>query len=232
MRIDDERLLAYLDGELPPEEAASVAAAIAEDSGLAARLEQHRRLRAVLHAHFDPLLEAPMPANILAMVRPGENVVPLKPRRSHALPRWGALAATLVAGIIGGTMLRPTGGEPVRVDDGRLIASAAIAHALDTQLAAAADAPVRIGLTFRDRQGAWCRSFTATAASGIGCRRDGKWQIEGLFPGAALTGGSYRMASSGDPRLMALADSLIAGAPVDARAERNARDKGWPQDLK
>jgi hypothetical protein len=109
--------------------------------------------------------------------------------------------------------------------DGTLVASGALASALDTQLASnqPSDADVRIGLTFRDRQGRTCRSFEGHALSGIGCRDQGRWALERTMAGQA--GSDYRQASSG--ALAADVAKMMAGDALDAAAERAARQKGW-----
>src|SRR3546814_3563863 len=72
--------------------------------------------------------------------------------------QWGAIAASLALGLtIGLRPWLPT--EPVAVQGGALVAAGPLSEALDTQLASnqPANAPVRIGLSFRDRTGRYCR---------------------------------------------------------------------------
>jgi hypothetical protein len=51
--------------------------------------------------------------------------------------------------------------------------------------------------------------------------------VRGLFSGGQAKEGDYRMASAGDPRVMALVDDMIAGEPFDAAQEKAAKEKGW-----
>ena len=109
-----------------------------------------------------------------------------------------------------------------------LVAAASLDQALDKQLASdGASNGVRVGLTFRDRQGSICRSFNDGAASGLACREAGDWRIRGLFQRAEGQAGDYRMAAGEDPRLAALIDETIAGEPFEAATERAAMEKGW-----
>ena len=118
--------------------------------------------------------------------------------------------------------------EPVARENGALVASASLEDALYTRLASApAEDGPRIGLTFRDKSGEVCRSFTDEGLSGLACRSGGDWQIRGLFQGAPAQQADYRMASGEDPRLAALIDERIAGEPFDAAAEKAALEKGW-----
>jgi hypothetical protein len=124
-------------------------------------------------------------------------------------------------------MVPTSGGAPVAVDGSKLYAAASLDQALDTQLASAPTGDVRIGLTFRDRSGAICRSFTDAAAAGLACRTGDRWQLRGLFAAPEGQSGDYRMAAGMDPNLAALVDSTIAGAAFDEAQEKAAKAKGW-----
>ena len=237
--IDDATLLAYLDGELHGTEAAAVEAALVADPELRTRYETHRALGEQLRAAFAPLIDVPVPDRIMAAMRPSAEIISLadaRERRSAPMPerrwtQWGSLAATLVAGLIGGYMLNVAPSGPVVEHGGRIIASAPLAHALDQQLASAETpgAPIRIGLSFHSHDGNICRSFEAGAADGLACREADSWMVRGLFatPKAGDGKSAYRMASSGNLQLMAMVDDMIDGAPLDAAQERIAKAKHW-----
>jgi hypothetical protein len=234
---EDEKFFAWLDGELSAAEAAEVEARVAADPELARLAERHRALGAQLRGTFDPLAAAPVPERILAAVRkPEAEVVDFaaakKARNAQPsrlrLPQWTALAATLAAGIVVGSMIPSRGGAPVEVKGGKVYAAAALGRALDAELASApSGGAVRVAMTFRDSAGKVCRSFTAAAASGVACRDNGRWQVRGLFGAPEGQAGEYRMAAGMDPNLAALIDSTMAGEPFDAAAEKAARDRGW-----
>jgi hypothetical protein len=227
MSIEPEMLMAYADGELGPIEARRVERAIAEDPALAARVEQHRALRARLDAHFAPVAGEPVPDRLAAML--SSNVVDLPQRRPRrALPAWsrwsGALAASLVLGLAIGHGWQDSG--VVRSRGGQLYADGALAKALDRQLAAAPGA-VRVPISFRDNTGQYCRVFTAPATDGIACRDDRGWLLRQTRAGAASARTDYIQAGSTDPELMAAAQQMMAGDPLDAGAEAKARAAGW-----
>jgi hypothetical protein len=229
--MEDEKFFAWLDGELGPAEAAEVEARVAASPELARLAEQHRALGARLKHAFDPIAAAPVPEHLRAALRPPAEVVDFaaakRARATPSLPQWAAMAATLVLGLFLGTMVPQRASGPVAVEDGKIYASAALGQALDTQLASAPAGDVRIGLTFRDRSGGVCRSFTQSAASGLACREGDRWQLRGLFAAPEGQASDYRMAGGMDPGLAALVDSAMAGEPFDPAAEKAAKARGW-----
>jgi hypothetical protein len=231
MTIDPETLMAYADGELDPITAKRVEKAIAADPALAGHVEQHRRLAASLRAAFDPVAAAPVPPAVETILRDAVKVVPLasKPVRRER-PLWmGAVAASLVAGLFAGPLLFPRDPGGVAMRDGAAIARGEVAKALGTQLASAQapDAPVRVGVTFRDGAQRWCRSFETGATGGIACAQGKDWRIERLYGGVSQQSGAYRQAGSPAAAMMADAQTMMAGDPLDAAAEKAARDAGW-----
>ncbi|MGE0669016.1 MAG: zf-HC2 domain-containing protein [Sphingomonadales bacterium] len=235
MTVADEKLMAYADGELGAAERAVVEAAIAADPALADRVAAHRSLRGALSASFDPVLDEPLPPG-LAALKGSSSVVDLAAERERRRPsvvmRWGSLAATLVVGVVAGYLAAGPSGL-VGISDGTPVARGQLARALDTQLAAedptALASPVRIGLTFPDRIGAWCRSFDAAqdgTVSGIACREGDRWQLRLVIPTKAQPDAEYRMAGS-DEQIVKAAKAMMAGQPLDSAGEREVRDNGW-----
>lgn len=227
---DEELFYAWLDGELHGEEAERMAARIAADPALQKKAEQHRALAASLRGAFDPVLTHGPAAprfELSEVVDLGAKRAEREVRRSSfGIPQWAAMAATLAIGIVAGQFVGDRSGAPIESRDGRLVAAASLDRALDAQLASAeGNGRVRVGLTFRNRGGSICRSFSGAEGSGLACRQGDDWRVEGLFDSAAQ--GDYRMAAGEDPRLAALIDERIAGEPFDASAERAAMEKGW-----
>ena len=229
--IEEELFYAWLDGELEGAEAERMAVRVAADPELQAKAEQHRQLTARLRGAFAPVIEESVPPPRFA---PEPEVIDFQAARatretrraSFGMPQWAAMAATLAIGIVAGQFVGNRSAAPVESRDGMLVAAASLDQALDAELASAGgDGRVRVGLTFRDRNGSICRSFSGEAGSGLACRESGDWRIDGLFGSAAQ--GDYRMAAGEDPRLAALIDERIAGEPFDADAERTALENGW-----
>lgn len=232
--MEDEEFFAWLDSELEGEAAARVAARVAASPELAAKAERHRKLAAGLKHAFEPVMEggsaAPRFESSEVIDFGAKAAASDRRRRWFAVPQWAAMAASLAIGIFAGTQIAGRGGSvsPVAVEEGRLVAGAALAKSLDTRLASAPrnDGP-RIALTFRDASGRICRSFTDVAASGLVCRNGEQWRLEGLFQAPEGQAGAYRMAAGEDPRLGAMIDERITGEPFDAVQEKAALERGW-----
>lgn len=230
----DEKFFAWLDGELAGTEADAMAAKVAAEPELQRLAAQHRGLRERLEDAFGPIAEEPAPDRLLNALRGRDpEIVDLSATRNErharwwALPQWAAMAATLALGILVGSLAFQREGAPVELADGKIYAAASLGRALDTQLASAPSGDIRIGLTFRSRSGTLCRSFTGPASSGLACRDGERWQVRGLFAAPEGQQGPYRMASGVDPNLASMIDSAMTGEPLDAAAERAARDSGW-----
>jgi len=228
---DQEALFAYIDGELDDAERIRIETKIAADPGLQAIVSEHRALAARLNGAFATLLDEPVPP---ALARTAvADVIDLAQARARRKPRpapavqWAALAATLIAGLVGGAILRGGAVGPVTERGGQLIASGRLAVALDTQLASTQSAkdPVRIGVTFKNRNGAICRSFTAEASEGVACHTGHDWRLQGLLAREKDNPGDYRMASSSGTA--ELIDALIAGEALDQAQERAALAAHW-----
>jgi anti-sigma factor RsiW len=229
MSLDPDTIAAFVDGELDDLTARRIEREAESDAALAAEIARYRALTAKLSAHFAPVVDEAVPERLRALLVEGGVDISMADRRNakHRLfapVHWGAIAASLVFGLTIG--LKPwVPAADIASVNGTLVASGALADALDTQLASdqLANAEIRIGLSFRDRQGRVCRSFEAREVSGIGCRDSGRWALERAIGGRANP--EYRQASSGE--LLAAAAVMMAGDPFDFAAERAARDKGW-----
>lgn len=228
MTPDEEMLMAYADGELDPIAAKRVERAIAADPALAETVAAHRALRRRLDTAFAPILDAPVPDHLAAIFE--TSVVPFAPR-AGATPGsrpWLsglAVAASLILGVALGTQWQGVGG-PVSTNRGTLVASGTLATSLDTQLALA-EGDTRILASFRTQDGGYCRVFASPALDGIACRAGGSWQLRQTRTPSPAQNSGYRQASSGNAALLAAAQDMMVGDPLDAAAEARARASGW-----
>jgi hypothetical protein len=249
--ISEETLMAYADGELDAETRASVEAAMREDPEIGKRVARHRALREAMQGAFSGALQEPVPDRLIAAARgptvaSKDSVVDLslareaaRQRVSAAPRRWqpAAMAASLLLGLglgflawhgPGGALIQPGAG-------GGLIAGAALAEVLSTQLSddRSADRVVVAGLSFRDKSGDFCRTFSSSgsdASSGLACREGNDWRIKALAqsPRSAANPGNFRTATSEDsPAIRAAVEASIEGEPLDHAGEIAARKAGW-----
>ncbi len=132
MRLGDDTLMAYADGELDDAGRRQVDQAMQTDPGIAARVRQHQELRQKVQRAYARLLEAPLPPQLTEIftrsakrgpttpAAPRPKVVHLDSVRAtrrqpgatpppasvlaRGWPQWVALAATLALGIAGGIL--------------------------------------------------------------------------------------------------------------------------------
>jgi hypothetical protein len=228
---DPAMIAAFVDGELDLVSAKRFEKAMADNVGLAKAVEAERALRMKLSAHFDPVAEEPVPDRLARLL--STNVSRLEEHRAAKTARWykpsamqwGAMAAALMVGLaIGGTMLNRDSGY-VRDSGGQIVASGALAEALDLQLASTQGAKmeIRIGTSFTSKDGGYCRTFESATLDGIACSEGRGWQLRHTLSGDGAS--EYRQASAGI--LAEAAAAMMAGEPLDAAAEKAAAAKGW-----
>lgn len=244
MTFPDDVLMAYADDELDPRTRAAVEAAMVSAPEIARRIAEHKALRTRVHSAFNGVLAEPVPVRLLEVVRRdpsgprASNVMPLRRRRVRRWrwPQWTAIAASLIVGVIAGRLLLVASHAPgpIVMRSGRILASGTLATALSGQLAAdqsAAD-PVRIGVSFRSKSGAYCRTFALAppaALAGLACHAADGWRVRVLARTEPQGGsGAYRQAASSmPPSVVAAVGGLITGEPLDAQAEATARGQHW-----
>jgi hypothetical protein len=245
MNFDDETLMAYADGELDAGLRARVEQAMRTDPQVAAAVERHRALRADVFGAFAGVLDEPVPARLQpAAARQAQPQDPhvrvdlLAQAGARPLPprwhwrQWGAIAASLAAGVLAGAL----GWQQLKGNDSpfdrqgdALVARGELADALSQRLTAdAAQGALKLGVSFQARDGGYCRSFQLGSTAGLACRDGGAWRIPVLAQSGEAGQGAYRQAGSGMPAAVLDAiDERIAGASLDAAAERAARAQGW-----
>jgi hypothetical protein len=240
MTVSPETLLAFIEGELSPEEARRVAAEVANDPALAAYTQKHRALKARLQAASLPARDGAKANAEASIAWPPEGLGaclkspperPL-PSRKEAGMSW-IPAAAMAIGIALGLLLAisfQTSSE-MRAQAGKATAQGALARALSTQLPSEQDQAggTLIGESFFNSDGFFCRNFTMSdemgnALSGIACREGQDWRIRSLAAAApADTGKTPDVPAS----VRASFNSMIVGKPLDVEAERAARAQGW-----
>jgi hypothetical protein len=254
MRFSEETLMAYADGELNADTRTAVDAAMQSDTDLAdavaLQIENRQALIAKLHAAFDPVLEEEVPRGLLkaADTVPIANTCvaefavddanarsPLieKPTHSRGPLQWSAIVASVIVGVLMGRFAFDRSESPFAVESGRVVALGELHEALRSQASGAfnRDTGIQLGVSYLAKSGEYCRTFTLKAASvlaGLACRRQEGWTIDALTRTNAAATGAYRMAGAAIPAvLLGIVESTIAGDPLDATQEAEARERGW-----
>lgn len=234
MAVAPDTLLAFVEGELSPEEAKRVAAEVACDPSLAAHMENHRALKEGLRA-------AAMTAGGIAQTAAEEPMVlsePLSqspaeqsaPRGASPLIPVGAMAVGVVLGVLLSGSVTPE--TDIRNDGGVVKAGGTLSRALSmvtrSDRNGGAFSPVVIGDSFFSSDGFFCRDFKTGQAdkgglSGIACREDDAWRIR-VLAGTAQDGGKEQPVPEAVRNML---NSMMVGAPLDEAGERAARAQGW-----
>ena len=220
-----ERIIAFVDGELAPAERAGFEAELAADPALAADVARHRALAARVGAAYAPVLDEAIPPQLLAVAAAANDRV-VRPGVGRLTP-WAVIAASLAVGVIVGRLAVPEQ-APLVARDGALVAHGQLASALSTKLAAEPGV-VKVGLTLKTPDGGYCRTFQSAAdhLAGLACRQDGQWVARTVTAWRRTAESAYRTAGSDTPPEVLAAVDGLGGQPLDAVAERAARDRGW-----
>src|SRR5688572_9059413 len=251
MRFSEEMLMAYADGELDLVARAEIEAAMATDPEVRRAIERHRAFGANVRGAYQSVLEEPVPARLAALVATDDEttaelpIVQLAERRAERdrrveraaaaaarprLPQWAAIAASLAIGLLVGLFALREPAAPWEESGAGLVARGDLDQALTTQLAGQADvAAVRVGISFRNRDGAYCRAFhlqREAPLAGLACREGGNWRLQ-VLAAAARQEGELQPAAAMPMAVLQAVDAAIDGEPLDAESEAAARDGGW-----
>ena len=257
MSWTDDELMAYADGELTGVGLAAFDEALRHDVQLRGRVSALQAQRQRLSAAFAGVLEEPVPERLTALLAaPGAEVtspqvvdLAAERERRHARrgasnwAQWGGMAASVALGVALGMQMKlfstPRSSDALVSEvGGRMVAGGRLAQALNSQLAAnpaaASSASVAVQLSFVDKRGQYCRTFSTDGIAGLACREAADWAIQTTTTTTTTTAaagppsGEMRQASSALPRVVLEAvDARMAGTALTAPQEQEARDRGW-----
>ncbi len=218
-RITDEMLMAYVDGELPPEVAAAVERAAAEPQ-IARRIDGFRRSRAATREAFAGLLRcaaACASGSLPSCRRAGRHGATALPCRSP--PRWLWSSGSGATGPAGYLSRRRTTWRrwPARRRwQRRWARSRAAPRSISAlaRLVLTGTYPIPDGL---------CRSFALTRGSealrGVGCDHGGGWRTELLVTDTTATAGAAPASGPAAELVDGFLDSAGAGAALPPAEE-------------
>lgn len=254
MTITDEKLSAYIDGELVADEIAAIDHALKSDAALAARVDDMRRPDRLIAAAYGEIDKEPMPDAVMQLLQPGpdqfksemdDNVIQFPLQRFLQTPQqWATpLAASLALAIGVGLGLQLAGGNGAGESDNFLIAqsidaTSPIHHALETTSSAetitAGEAIITPVLTFKSIDGDYCREFTITSGElanrAVACRHYDQWKLKFAVVVHSQSGNSSDYATASTEigsQFDSFVESLMADDALDAQAEQQILDN-WP----
>jgi hypothetical protein len=232
--VTDEELIAYVDGELAGEAARRIETTMTADVVLRTRIETLRQQREQLRASFEAVMDAPVPERLRSAALTGAASWRFRLREylgsagdGPSFARMAAVAAAaLIVGVVAGRMSGDLGVTEAPGD--ALVARGALATSLETRLAGDPAPGPRMGVSFKNKKGANCRTFATAGMAGIACKANDGWRIAALSTSEAPGTGDFQAAGSAMPPLIrSTVEQMIDGPPFDAAAERRARDRGW-----
>ena len=253
MNTDDQTLIAYLDGELDSQQREALEAALQHDPALQARLAALQDSDERIKAHFDAVLEEPVPAHLLALLEDeaagtssgavtGQGASSTGASWSEQLMEllgfngwrgWGAVTAALLAGVLIGQMPRQAADDAIwLVGADGYYAAAELASALETQASGVSESSIQVTMSYREDGGGYCRSFVWSAVAqplaGAACRTDAGWRMQVLSPLAPEQAADYRLAGSAlPPAVRSQIEAQIDGAPLSAEQEQLLMQREW-----
>lgn len=248
--ITDELLVAYVDDELDAAQQAMVRSALDGNPALCRRADEMRLARELLCEAFPLRADASIPASIdtaanrlaeacARQASPRTATLSFQNRRKYTV----AASVLLFVAVCAGYLAWRTASEPklkpltalMRIDADtplhRVLESTRSAEVINVP---AEDAALRAVLTFRAKDGRFCREFEIFAGSqgstGVACRVHGEWRAEVLVSAATTLPNSNYYTPAGEAETPAVAkveEQLMAGDPLSAEEEAHLLANGW-----
>jgi hypothetical protein len=252
-RIDSSVLMSFADGELAPEDAAHVEAALAADPSLRDEVESYRRTRRILDQTLGPVANVPPPQHLIDLIKHTTPPAPGATRKivsfaahAKARPVWiDALAACMLlgAGVGAGLILTPRQASSADLAvavalDGTLTGASVVAVALEKQ--PSATILRQNGVNVKPVQTFFvgerpCREFEVstegTGAVGIACRTPDGWRLETILTADVSADSGYQIASGPNDALIDdVLDRLSATTGLEREPEACLLERGWLTD--
>lgn len=241
--MDKDKLAAFVDGELSPEEAARIVLHLADHPMDQAYVDDLYAANEALTRAFSAPLHEPVPEALRAAIMgtSDSKVIPFRPRSRVTVALAGlALAASVIAAAVLLTGLMG-GPQAQSIALGPLDATDPVAGVLDNR-------PSGIVVQFADGRetmvlasygmadGRFCREIEVVEVSqrrvdyAIGCRAGDVWTIEATIAEIASGDTGQDFVPAGEAELDTLTRFLDRGGAsvaLDAAAEAEAIRKGW-----
>jgi hypothetical protein len=239
MKFTDHQLSAFLDGELPDNEARALEVALKDDPQLREALARLQNVDDLLCETFGEIIDEPVPPHIVDLIHKGSHtsdspsLVSLSAWRSK-LSEWRAsvsLAASVLFGLVVGTQFSsPTSGQDQELLLAGLVNSGSALHSvLETLPSGQSENGFSPSLSFISHEGV-CREVSATGQRALACRDShSQWEVLVVISQSLqASADGYQTASSESSIVLdVLADQLMSDAPLSADEERDMIAIGW-----
>lgn len=258
--------MAFVDGEAEPALVARINTRLAQDEALLRRVEVYRSTGKSLGALYDAAITDPIPDRIVDVIRAATPIEPeagvgreAAARASLGTRLWTrvtdfallrplVLTGTAIAGIAVGWLAGVhLGGVPGAAWRPELVASGPMRQVLDATpsgttvelvLADGSRWTVRPTLSFRDKDGGYCRQYEMASTSshglaGLYCRgADGTWRsrVQVVIAAQHRTAKLAPAAGPGSDALEAAVDKLIDGEALSKPEEETAIAAKWNRE--
>ncbi|MEP3563918.1 MAG: hypothetical protein ABJM19_02975 [Marinobacter sp.] len=236
----DEKLSAFLDGELLAEEMQQIRERLAVEPALAARLSELSMVDQALQAHYGEIDDRPLPAGITQLLGMVENEPERQPNNVIRFPLRERLRAhtgkAIAAALVGGFALAQWLSMPTIDSDAswQEVAQVLESTPSGTNYTLANGETLTPRLTFKNHDGEYCRQFRVQGDAGrsenIACLSGAGTQEWDLAVRLELTGAvaedRYQTASGGSA-LDATLDKMIAGPLLAPEDERRLIELQW-----
>lgn len=235
MKIDDEKLSAFLDGMLDEAEMRAIEHALETDETLAKRAEQLRLVDPTIAAAYGDIARTPVPQKISALLATRQTA----PTTRWNSPRWAtALAASIaaVAGIAAGWMMSPRA-APSLLAMSTIAPGNSLFEALQSVKSGDAVSLQPASATFTaitsfhaaDRKP--CREFMVTdgdqATRAIACRGPESWNVRLAASQPLAPNGGFSPASSDATVAFEAAVDAIEVKPLGREEEAALISRHW-----
>lgn len=235
MKITDEKLSAFLDAELAPDEMEIVRLALESDDDLVMRLAELSQVDQWVVENAEQIDTKPIPNKLIQLAQQIDQ----GKKQSNVVQMSAWKTATSKLGtpmsMAAGVMLAITVGVVSMSYQQDQMISNQVAKVLDSSISGEvntidSDMNVKAQLSFANKQGDLCRQYLLvekqTASTNIACKKNNTWQLHASVQANEYNTQDYQAASK-DQNLDKVIDGMIAGAPLNRDQEQSAILKQW-----
>lgn len=242
MKVNDELLSGFLDGELPETQMQAIRELLVDDDKLVERLAEMAQVDHWVAQHAAQIDQKPVPEGINVLLRTEKPEQPEQQNNVVQMSMWRNVNvmvkrhAALAAGIaiffgIGVNTWDQDDLPKINNEVPSQIASILDKHTSGQTIAAADGSEVKPYFSFANKQGQYCRHFqlkqSDSASTNVACRDASGWSV---VASVDIVNGNVQgqyQAASGENQLAEIIDNMSKGPVFDLTQEQAAISKTW-----